>query len=172
MFDKLVRASAALLPLCASAGAFAQAYPSRPVRIVVPFDLGAPDTVGRPLAQGLATQTGGSFVVENKPGANGIIGTQAVASAAPDGHTLLVVSTSIVVNHLDLLRGSAHPRRESLAAREERPGADWPHPAARKPDLLRLARTLCTRLLVPFAAVRGVRIRYEVSPWTTNSAFK
>jgi tripartite-type tricarboxylate transporter receptor subunit TctC len=98
MFDKLVRASTTLLLLCATAGAFAQAYPSRPVRIVVPFDLGAPDTVGRLLAQGLATQMGGSFVVENKPGANGIIGTQAVASAAPDGHTLLVVSTSIVVN--------------------------------------------------------------------------
>jgi tripartite-type tricarboxylate transporter receptor subunit TctC len=98
MLDKPVRAAAALLLLCAAAGAFAQAYPSRPVRIVVPFDLGAPDTVGRLLAQGLATHTGGSFVVENKPGANGIIGTQVVASAAPDGHTLLVVSTSIVVN--------------------------------------------------------------------------
>jgi len=82
----------------ASVEAWGQAYPSRPVRIVVPFGPGAPDTVGRLLAQALSTQMGQPFVVENKPGANGIIGTQTVAAAPPDGYTLLVTSTSIVVN--------------------------------------------------------------------------
>jgi tripartite-type tricarboxylate transporter receptor subunit TctC len=78
--------------------ALAQSYPARPVRLVVPFGPGAPDSVGRLLAAGLQDQLHQPFVVENKPGANGIIGTQTVTSAAPDGYTLLVTSTSIVVN--------------------------------------------------------------------------
>ena len=93
----MARLFAALL-LCAALGASGQPYPNRPVRIVVPFGAGAPDTVARLLAPGLTTQMGVPFVVENKPGANGIIGTQALATAAPDGYTLLVTSTSIVVN--------------------------------------------------------------------------
>jgi tripartite-type tricarboxylate transporter receptor subunit TctC len=78
--------------------ALAQNYPAKPVRLVVPFGPGAPDSVGRLLAAGLQDQLHQPFVVENKPGANGIIGTQTVTSAAPDGYTLLVTSTSIVVN--------------------------------------------------------------------------
>jgi tripartite-type tricarboxylate transporter receptor subunit TctC len=78
--------------------ALAQNYPSKPVRLIAPFGPGAPDTVARLLATGLQAELGQPFVVENKPGANGIIGTQAVTSAAPDGYTLLLTSTSIVVN--------------------------------------------------------------------------
>ena len=88
-----------LAVLLFSAGtALAQNYPTKPVRLVVPFGPGAPDSVGRLLAAGLQDQLHQPFVVENKPGANGIIGTQTVTSAAPDGYTLLVTSTSIVVN--------------------------------------------------------------------------
>lgn len=76
----------------------AQTYPNRVVRIVVPFAAGAPDSVARILAQQLQTQLGQSVVVENRPAANGVIGTDSVAKAAPDGYTLLISSTAIVVN--------------------------------------------------------------------------
>ena len=78
---------------------WAQPYPSKPVRVVVPFAAGgAPDLVGRIVAQQLTAQTGQSFVVENRPGADGVIGAQQVAEAAPDGYTLLVTSSSFVIN--------------------------------------------------------------------------
>jgi tripartite-type tricarboxylate transporter receptor subunit TctC len=98
VFQKLVRCITVGLMACTAAQVSAQPYPSRPVRIIVPFGPGAPDTVGRLLAQALSTEMGQPFIVENKPGANGIIGTQTVATAAPDGYILLVTSTSIVVN--------------------------------------------------------------------------
>jgi tripartite-type tricarboxylate transporter receptor subunit TctC len=70
-----------------------QTYPARPVRIVVPFAAGGGvDLTARILAQRLSERSGHSFFVENRPGASGIIGTEYVAKAAPDGYTLLVGS--------------------------------------------------------------------------------
>ena len=82
--------------LSAAPTAFAQAaYPSRPIVVVVPQAAGGTnDIVGRVVAQKLAEKLGGSAVVENKPGAGGNIGTQAVARAPKDGYTLLMTISS------------------------------------------------------------------------------
>src|SRR5512142_1609165 len=74
-------------------------YPERPIRIIVPFAPGGgTDVVSRTLAQAMAKDLGVAVVVENKPGAGTIIGTQAVAASAPDGHTLLMGTFSHAVN--------------------------------------------------------------------------
>jgi len=79
--------------------ALAQPYPSKPVRVIVPFGAGGPaDVFGRVLAQHLTEQLKQSFVIENRPGAGAIIGTDAVAKAAPDGYTLLVMSNTHTTN--------------------------------------------------------------------------
>ncbi len=85
--------------LCAPGSAWAQEYPSKPVKIIVPFAAGGPaDVYARFLAQRLAESMGQPFVVEDRPGAGSIIGTEAVAKSAPDGYTLLVMSNTHTVN--------------------------------------------------------------------------
>jgi tripartite-type tricarboxylate transporter receptor subunit TctC len=77
----------------------AQTYPSKPVRMIVPFGAGGPaDVFARVLAQHLSDALKQSFVIENRPGAGAIIGTDAVAKAAPDGYTLLVMSNTHTTN--------------------------------------------------------------------------
>ena len=79
--------------------AAAQDYPSRSVKIIVPFAAGGPaDVFARAIAQGLQESLKQSFVVENRPGAGSIIGTDAVAKAAPDGYTLLMMSNTHTTN--------------------------------------------------------------------------
>jgi tripartite-type tricarboxylate transporter receptor subunit TctC len=80
-------------------GAQAQDYPNKPVRIIVPFGAGGPaDVYARVLAQHLSDGLKQSFVVENRPGAGAIIGTDAVAKAEPDGYTLLLMSNTHTTN--------------------------------------------------------------------------
>lgn len=90
--------SAALLPV--SAAAQADTWPNRPVRMIVPFPAGSlTDTIARVMSEGLAKALGQPVVVENKVGANGVIGVSEVARAAPDGYTLLMTnSSSITIN--------------------------------------------------------------------------
>lgn len=86
----LIKAAVLALGCAVLPAAFAQSYPARPVRVVIPFPPGGTlDTVGRMLAQKLSEQTGQAFIIENKPGGNGIIGADIVAKAPADGYTLL-----------------------------------------------------------------------------------
>jgi len=91
-------AGAAALPALSSV-AWGQAYPTRPVRIIVPFPAGqATDTIARLMGQWLLERLGQQFVIENRPGAGGNIGTESVVRATPDGYTLLLVGLSQAMN--------------------------------------------------------------------------
>jgi tripartite-type tricarboxylate transporter receptor subunit TctC len=91
-------AGAAVLPLAPHV-ARAQAYPTRPVRWVVPYPPGGPtDITARLMGQWLSERIGQQFVIENRPGAGGNVGTEAVLRAAPDGYTLLLVSGAHAIN--------------------------------------------------------------------------
>ena len=90
---------AVIAALVAAGTALAQDYPVRPVRIVVPFAAGGPaDVYARYLAQRLQDAMGQPFVVEDRPGAGSVLGTDQVAKSAPDGYTLLLMSNTHTVN--------------------------------------------------------------------------
>jgi tripartite-type tricarboxylate transporter receptor subunit TctC len=90
---------AALAWLALSGTTVAQTYPARPVKIVVGFAAGGPtDVIARILAADISGAVGQSFIVENRPGANAIIATEAVAHSTPDGYTTLFSSLSLLVN--------------------------------------------------------------------------
>ncbi len=101
----MTRITLYVLIACAAAlgiqpqGLLAQAYPAKPIRVVVPFGAGGPaDIYARFLGQQMLGVLGQPFVVENRPGAGSIIGTDLVAKSAPDGYTLLVMSNTHTVN--------------------------------------------------------------------------
>src|SRR4051812_34886903 len=89
------RLAATFIVCTAAAAAVAQDFPTHPVKIVVPYGPGTGiDLAARILADRLSKTMGQPFVVDNKPGAAGVIGSAFVASAAPDGYTLLMNATS------------------------------------------------------------------------------
>jgi len=94
-----LRLFAFILPVLCTLPALAADYPSRPVKIIVPFGAGGPaDIYARVLAQYLGEETKQSFLVEDRPGAGSLIGTDAVAKSSPDGYTLLVMSNTHTTN--------------------------------------------------------------------------
>lgn len=93
---RAVLASVAALGLLGS-NAWAQTYPSQPIKLIVPYPAGgATDTLARMMAQKIQDNWGSTVLVENRPGAGGTIGNNAVAKAAPDGHTVLLAITAII----------------------------------------------------------------------------
>ena len=102
----------ALWLACAGA-ALAQAYPSRPIRLVVPQSPGgSTDQVARPLARQLGEMLGQPVVVDNRAGAGSVIGTDIVAKAAPDGYTLLLVAASFTIGPSMYKRLPFDPERD------------------------------------------------------------
>jgi len=84
---------------CAAPAAQSQSYPAKPIRLIVGFTPGGGvDMVARVIADHYSQVMGQRFIVDNRPGAGGTIGVETVAKAAPDGHTLLVSSSSLVTN--------------------------------------------------------------------------
>lgn len=95
----LMRALLAAVALLSAACALAQKFPARPVRLIVPYPPGgANDTVARILSPRLTESFGQPLVIDNRAGGNTIIGTELVAKAAPDGHTLLMVAAGHAIN--------------------------------------------------------------------------
>jgi len=96
----MMRIFSFLLAFAFASAAAAQGYPSKPIRLIVPFPAGStPDIVGRALGQKLAEAWGQPVVVENKTGAGGNIGTAEAAKSAPDGHTLVIgINGPVAVN--------------------------------------------------------------------------
>ncbi len=97
-------ASAALVSLAALAGVaipaqgFAQAFPSKPVRLILPFPPGGPtDLLGRAIAQKLGEQMGQQVIPDNRPGAGGNLGLEMASKSAPDGHTIVLTSSVIAL---------------------------------------------------------------------------
>ncbi len=95
----------ATLPALTVRPARAQQWPARPVRIIVPFAPGgSSDITARLLAKHIEERTGQPVVVDNRPGANGVIGTMAARAAAPDGYTLLLATTTTMSANPSLMR--------------------------------------------------------------------
>lgn len=150
--------AAAMLPLAGTA----QPYPAKAVRLVVPFPAGGGvDVTARILAQRLSERTGQSFIVENRAGASGIIGTEFVAKALPDGYTLLVGSQTTQCVVPVLYKTSYNTAKDFAAITEiaKSPMLLLTHPslpAKTAGDLIKLARAKPGELT--FGAAPGATI--------------
>src|SRR5688572_17114990 len=99
--------------MLAAGAVMAQGYPSKPLRMIIPFPPGAAtDIGGRYIAQKLAESFGQTSIPENRPGANGVIGLELAAKAAPDGHTLAIGQTGNLAISPSLTKVSYDPARD------------------------------------------------------------
>ncbi|RST54401.1 Bug family tripartite tricarboxylate transporter substrate binding protein [Variovorax sp. MHTC-1] len=107
-------AAASALALGAGSAAHAQTYPTKPIKMVVPFAAGGgTDVLARVIGEKLAAGLGQPVVIDNKPGAAGIIGTDAVAKAAPDGYTIVMsLSNALLTNQFLYEKLPYHPERD------------------------------------------------------------
>jgi tripartite-type tricarboxylate transporter receptor subunit TctC len=97
-------------------GAFAQAWPARPIRLVVPFPPGGgTDIIARSTSQAVAAATGWTFVVDNKPGAGGNLGVDAIAKSKPDGYTIVIGQTSNLAINPTLYAKMPYDSQKDLA---------------------------------------------------------
>ena len=145
-----------LLAMACVVPASAQSFPSRAIKVVVPQPPGGGfDTVGRLLADRLGKQMGHSFIVENRPGSGTLVGTDAVAKAAPDGHTLLVGSVSNLALNMGLY-------------------AQLPYDSLRDFEVIGLAvsysYTLMARKDLPFKSLRELVDHARANPGKLNYA--
>jgi tripartite-type tricarboxylate transporter receptor subunit TctC len=113
---KLQRVVLASVLSLAAGIVLAQAYPTKPVTVVVPWPAGGPsDIAARPVAKGLSDSFGKVFVVDNRGGASGNIGTAVVAKSPPDGHTLLITSSAPIVINPNLFKSMPYDAQKDLA---------------------------------------------------------
>ena len=147
-------AGAAALP-AATRIARAQAYPMRPVRIISPFGTaGANDLVARLIGQWLSERFGQQFVIENRPGAGGTIGTEAAVRAPADGYTLLLVGTTQAIN----------------ATLYDKLSFDFIRDIAPVAPIIRLANVLDVNLSVPAKTVPEFIAYAKANPGKINMA--
>ena len=108
--------------------ALSQAYPSKPIRIIVAYTpAGATDILARAVGQKMSEAFGQPVIIDNRPGANGNIGTDVAAKATPDGHTQLMVTGGHARHQSELVSQAAVGRAEGFRAREpHRDGAQHP----------------------------------------------
>jgi len=183
---RLISAAAMIGALLTSASALAQEWPARPVKLVVPFATGgSADVFGRLVATRLQETFGQSFVIENRPGAGSIIGTDVVAKSPADGYTFLIMSNTHTINEslttnkpFQLMRDfdPVAPINESdlvLVARTNLPAstvADILSSAKAKPDGMTYASSgsgtpyhLAGELLKSMAGIKMVHVPYKGS---------
>jgi tripartite-type tricarboxylate transporter receptor subunit TctC len=99
MLRNLLRQSVAVVAALAAAAASAQSYPTKPIRFLVPFGPGGVgDITARVAAQKLSTSLGQQVIIDNRPGAGGIVATETVAKAAPDGYTMLLLNNAHAIS--------------------------------------------------------------------------
>lgn len=150
----MARAFVVLLAVVWMAGAAAQSYPARPVRIVVPASPGgASDIIGRLAAAQLSEAMGQPFIVENRVTSGGIVGTQQVAESPPDGHTLLVTFDTFASNALLFKNLKWDPIRDFAPVMQ----------ICRYPQVLLVHPSLNVRTVKEFVALakaRGAQLNY------------
>lgn len=111
--SKLIACCVIAAAAAAPVAVWAQEFPTKPIRIIVPYPPGGgTDTAARPLAQKMTESMGQPVLVENRPGASEIIGTEAVARAAPDGYTLLLTTNAFAINAAQQMKLPYDPARD------------------------------------------------------------